>query len=1028
MSQGLAPDEPHHEPALVDFDPRAADPTATWGRYLDRVVPGLSAEPLAESIHRLGAGDHPAAARLDDVRADLRHLARLPSATLDLLLHEVLDAYSYRLDAWLTSLATSRLSARRDAGVRGVIVGAYGWVEDLRPAQPPTPIDPPPDDEPDVVAGDSSGFVHAPSLGQATTAAVLRSGHLSHGDAADGVHPLAIDLSSRRVRVAQQLLDGIGAGQPLAALLGYRFERGLHDRGLDVYIEPFRRVAPFGALAEAAARLHDAQRAVDDATADLAAANRAASEAADRRRRLQRDRTRVAGQLTRARQRLAGLDAQIASTAADVERRMNAWRKTGSRPPMPERLLEAIADLQGLRAERPAAVAGVAAVERRARDIARAITAAQNAEVQAGRAATRAGVQLGSAQTALATAEAEHARELEAHRRRHLFPSSADVGALKAVAATSVVDGLALLGRWRDADLPFGERDLPVEGTSDHEAVVAELRALDDAVDALDDAIAAEAVHQVVQGNPDRAGATLDGVVDGDVAPPDLTVARTPRRGTALTHRILVLLDDQLPPFWPAPDASPRAAAEPRLNAWIGRLLGDPNRIRCDAEYVDPDGVVLSRRDVRLAELQLSPLDVAHDVGGDDPEAQGVLERRLRHHLLTTAPAGTPDDAAVVLDLGRGDDWPATDLSVAEVSALAVALMELIGHSRAVDGRDVTPAGQEAAPAVDAQELSGRADAAGAALGAAHDDLAALDPATAALPALRDALLRLAGFGIAEAVPDAAAGDVRARLAEQVEAVVAQTTRRLADVEASGPPPDDAAAQAAHADERLRLVFGPAFVALPRCTPANADELRQAFAASGSLVDDDVLDVAAWLHRVARVREHAARFELVRTYAEALRGPGELALTVGQFPHGADARWVGLPVPPPPGGATSLVAHLAPGAGDGALAGLTVDEWVEVVPAAEQTTAIAFDLDQPGARPPQMIALAVCPDDVEQWDSEALAATVVETLDLAKLRAVGARPLSAEGTTDLLLPAVFAAVNLSGDTVSTRFAHDAAEG
>lgn len=1029
LSEGLVPDEPHREPALVDLDPRAADPTATWTRYLDRIVPALGSEPLAETIHRLGADDHPAAARLDDVRASLEHLARLPAARLDLLLREVLDVYAYRLDAWLTSLATSRLSARRGAGARGVVVGGFGWVEDLRPAPAPTPVEPSPEGEDDVVAGDTSGFVHAPSLGQATTAAVLRSGHLSHADASDDARPLAIDLSSRRVRMARQLLDGIGAGQPLAALLGYRFERGLHDRGLDTYIVPFRRLAPFGALAEAAARLHDVQQDVDVATADLAAANRAVSDAADRRRQLQRDQTRVAGQLASARRRVASLDAQIAALSAEVERLMNVWRKTGSRPPMPERLQEAIADLQGLRTQRQNAVAQVTAVERRARDIGRAIVAAEKAEREARQAATRIGVRLADARESLTEAEADHARELEAHRRRHLFPSSADVGAMEAIAATSVVDGLALLGRWRNADLPFGERDLPTEGTSDHAAVVEELRALEDAVDALDDAIAAEAVHQVVQGNSERAGATLDGVINGDVAPPDLTVAHTPRRGTALTHSVLVLLDDQQPSPWPGPDTNPRAAAEPRLNAWIGRLLGDPTRIRCGAEYVDAAGTPLSRRDVRLAELELSPLDVLHDAGGADPAAPALLERRLRHHLLTTAPDGTPDDADLVLDLERGDDWPATDLSIAEVATLATALTELVGHSRATDGRDVAPAGQEAPHAIDAPELAGRTDAAVAALRAAHDDLAALDPDAGELSALRDALLRLTRFGV-DAVPDTAVGatdDVRAQLVSQVDAVIGQTTRRLADIEALGPAPDDALARIAHDDQRLHLVFGPAFTALPHFTPANAQDISQAFAASSSLVDDQ-LHIATWLHRVARVREHVERFELVRTYAEALRGPGELDLIVGQLPHDPQARWVGLPVPPPPGGATSLVAHLAPAAGEGAMAGLVVDEWVEVVPTAEQTTAIAFDLDQPGARPPQMVALAIHPDEAAQWDSETLAATVVETLHLAKLRAVGARPLATEGTTSLLLPAVFAAVNLAGDTVSTRFAPDGPEG
>jgi hypothetical protein len=41
---------------------------------------------------------------------------------------------------------------------------------------------------------------------------------------------LAVNLSSDRVRTALTVLDGIRSGQSLGALLGYRLERGLHDR------------------------------------------------------------------------------------------------------------------------------------------------------------------------------------------------------------------------------------------------------------------------------------------------------------------------------------------------------------------------------------------------------------------------------------------------------------------------------------------------------------------------------------------------------------------------------------------------------------------------------------------------------------------------------------------------------------------------------------------------------------------------------------------------------------------------------
>ena len=59
---------------------------------------------------------------------------------------------------------------------------------------------------------------------------------------------LAVNLSSDRVRLALSLLEGIRNGQSLGALLGYRFERGLHDdHGLaevDKFIYPLRKAFP----------------------------------------------------------------------------------------------------------------------------------------------------------------------------------------------------------------------------------------------------------------------------------------------------------------------------------------------------------------------------------------------------------------------------------------------------------------------------------------------------------------------------------------------------------------------------------------------------------------------------------------------------------------------------------------------------------------------------------------------------------------------------------------------------------------
>ena len=91
---------------------------------------------------------------------------------------------------------------------------------------------------------DDTGFIHAPSTTHAATAAFLRNAHLGPSGVPRADGPFAIDLSSRRVREASRLLEGVREGQPLGALLGYQLERRLHDLRLDAFIAPLRELAP----------------------------------------------------------------------------------------------------------------------------------------------------------------------------------------------------------------------------------------------------------------------------------------------------------------------------------------------------------------------------------------------------------------------------------------------------------------------------------------------------------------------------------------------------------------------------------------------------------------------------------------------------------------------------------------------------------------------------------------------------------------------------------------------------------------
>jgi hypothetical protein len=791
----------------------------------------------------------PRSPQFNEFVGSLAYLSTRPPEALELLQSETLDLASHRLDAWITSFATRRLDEAREAQPAGVYLGGYGTVEDLRPA---------PESE-------SDGFLHAPSLTQAATGAILRSGYRSHEDTPLG-DLLAVDLSSERVRLATTLLDGVRQGQPLGALLGYRFERGLHENHggeLDQYLPVLRELAP------------------------------------------------LAGE-------------HVESESAPTE----------SDPP------------------------------------------------------------------------------------------------------SNVVDGLKLHERGTGV---FADERLPQSG-DERLAIEREIDALGEALDAVRDAVTAESVHQTVLGNPERSGATLEAVATGEVPPPELSFAETPRGGVAHTHRLLVLFDEETggETAWPTNDYQTRAAAEPTLNAWAGSVLGDPRAVRCRATFLDPEtdeplsspGTVT----VTLDALELSPLDAVSLADADATADRSELEERLAYRLLSTRPDDVPPDAGVRLMFERDPTWDPDAVSVAEFLELARTLNEVVTSGRPADAPDLSIPESDASTVPDVAELAARADAARDALDSAHAVLSnavagveTVEPEDreSSLDTLREALLRASHVGVPGAVPASPAGASETdyeTLLGQGRSVRDELERTQERLEALGSPPDpdaDPVSVRDHHVERLETVFGEGFRVLPRFAPSNATELTATFAASDRLQGGEADAAETWLGRWAHVRDNVRSLRDLFTYARAL-GHDDPSLTVGQLPEEADDRWVALPHEGDGDRASklSLVAHFPGEVLTESVAGLFVDEWVETVPNDSTTTGVTFHYDDPEARPPQAVLLAVRPDDRDAWDLDTLESTVLEAFDLAKLRMVDLETLPGLGH---YLPALYFANNVEGDTIATDF-------
>jgi hypothetical protein len=888
---------PWFEPELVDIDPVLQGDlpgdrtrTPTFWRAL-QVVPGGAATTAGEQLRALGTS---AAEPLRTFLVALEQLAGQPTAALERLLGESLDLASHRLDAWITSLPAQRLAEFRSHQPAGLFLGGYGWVEDLRP-RGAAPL--------------SDGYLHAPSVAQATAAAVMLAGHLSHADQPAGAQ-LELDLSSRRVRVAMELIDGVRQGQPLGALLGYWLERMLHDAGpdLDRVIGPLRALAPL-----------------------------------------------VPGRL-------------VAADASDPR---------------------------------------------------------------------------------------------------------------EAMAAGNVVDGRKLLEQYRAGSFAVTDFGLADAGQA---VLTAALDDIAEALDAVGDLSVAEGVYQAVKGNYLRAGASLDAVSRGE-APGDVEVVRTPQAGPAITHRVVALFTEPAAPTGPWSQTRARGLAEPALERMAATILGDPARVRCTVEYVNPSGdpgAPAATADLRLSAIDACALDLAYappvPAGGGATE----LELRLARAAMRPAnrPAGVSADASIRLVFARSAAFTDGELTVPELLELARVVKDVMANGRAIDARDLDQAGSAPNPGVDTGALGGRAAAAvdrwgsardglralfdvtdpaglavlaaapfgvpAAALGAAANllDLAAdttrqprLDPVAACaavgtpaadqLEALRDALEALGAFAVQGAAPASPGGATAAAIGDlvrQAAAVDGQARaidRSLAEV-ADGPGAVITAALA-----RLARLFGPEFRVLPPFTlgvghPFPAAQQRRARAG-----DAGPATVLPWLQRVGRVRDGVRRLGDLITYGDVFGTSVGLAVNVAQLPADEQDSWNQVGGPTEQTGATSVVAY-GPGPLDPAasLAGLFVDSWVEVVPQRSVQTSLAFHHSAPGAQAPQAILLAVSPDPSQPWSPALLQAVLAETLDLARLRTIDHDAMTKTGQ---FLPGLLLANNRggdpAGDTVSTEFGH-----
>jgi hypothetical protein len=260
-------------------------------------------------------------------------------------------------------------------------------------------------------------------------------------------------------------------------------------------------------------------------------------------------------------------------------------------------------------------------------------------------------------------------------------------------------------------------------------------------------------------------------------------------------------------------------------------------------------------------------------------------------------------------------------------------------------------------------------------------------------------------------------------------------------------PAVPASKQAELAGDAMHAVLGDNFIVLPEFTLAAPQraEWQNAWADRAALLahltPPDTINpfpVDDWLHGLGRTREKLRNLEMAGMLGEALAAPDTIELTPLQFPYRTQDAWLGLKFPATMPDGTPFhidgdrllyTAHFAAGAeiapadASRRYCGFLLDEWSELIPGTEENTGLAFHYDRPSSEAPQAILLALPPEFTGSWKWDDLVATLHETLDFAKLRAV--EPSQVD-TTKLsrFLPAVVSAVTTFPITAMLNFSYN----
>ncbi|HEY6978177.1 MAG TPA: hypothetical protein VH396_17875 [Chitinophagaceae bacterium] len=867
--------------------------------YLDRV---MNVNPqVFNSSHLLHFN------KLKTIREAIQSLKRASTESLEILLAEHIDLCTYRLDAWLLGFVIKRLQQQRTTQSQGIFFGAYGYVENLRRDSNKQEYNQPDiltpfkleENKPVYHDPDNEGFIHGPSISQAITAAVLRNAYMTNNEADDIQNRLAVNISSARVRMALQLIEGMRNGQEVGAILGFQFERGLHDRyqtvELDKFIQPFRQAFP---LQQKVQEVADGEPAYVSLVVNGSAILDLVYDT---------------------------IDWFNYNSSTNKDKTVGEMLKENNFEKVPQKIKDTI----------------------------------------------------------------------------------------------------------------DGSLDGSDDKTTIYNSIIEEIDRMADAFDALGDLAISESVYQMVLGNHVRAAAVLSALAEGKNIP-DPGVIDTQRTGTIVTQKVLlnfVAVSSSVVPTGWSSNSSVRALTEPSFNNWLGKTFGSPDHIKYVLTITDTNSLV-TKESFAVTDLHLQPLDIFLLPGA---------ENELKEIIITLYRIANKDfTSAITLDIQERDgSWTNDDKSINELFLLIKHIRNMISNAKYTGAaelmlpNDVT--GSNNPGNHDADEFDKRIKGAQQSLGIFIQDVEAetfIQDVLKGTTAISDITLTDVDVSnifthltnaVFLAIPhalsitfDPAATDVERGQAvlQQLLSAYKEAVKRKATADSLVTQTDSITVPKLKVQklaEAGKAILGKNFLAIPQYTPNDLTDIKKQLALPVSQKisrNGGRVAVEDWLQNIARVRKRMYDVTMYRQIADVYDLPEE-SVQPAQLSYATGDYWLGIEYPSsytPSGDKLSLILINEQVLNtSSAQCGLVIDEWLEIIPVKEETTGITFNYNQPNASAPQSVLLAVTPSITNQWEWDDLVYTIIDTIELARNRAVEPDHID-KSFLNQVLPSVFAEV------------------